>query len=211
VIPFLPLTIYARPPWHPPRRACWSSLKAHPTAQVPQLLLPPSKSQFPPHRRFNTPSSTYPCQIAHISDKYDPDRFLFQQSPHYLACNRKPLATIISYARRYYHLTHATACPSLDRLMNIAEFLTTRLWLAQEIQSVEDRAVDQQLRCSRASTFRCGDAWVNDWYLYWSMSRAVGEEDRARTDGALQGYWLRRAGEDGLDRAGGMGDGQVLA
>lgn len=105
---------------------------------------------------------------------YDPDRFLFQQSPHFLAYNRQTLDTIVSYAKRHYHLTPDTARPRLYRMIEIAEFMISRLWLAQEIQRLEDRAMERQIRCSRPSTFRCGDAWGNDWYLYCSISRALG-------------------------------------
>lgn len=106
--------------------------------------------------------------------KHDPDRYLFQQSPAYLTYNHQSLETIISYAKQNYHNTAEAARPQLHRMIEVAEFMITRLWLAQEIQRLEDRAVEKHIRCSRPSTFRCGDAWGNDWYLYCSMSKALG-------------------------------------
>ena len=146
-----------------------------PPAQLPFIHVPmPDRAQAP---------------------QYDTDRFLFQQSPQYLAYNRKTLTTIISYARRYYPLSHVSARPQLYRQLEFADFLTTRLWLAQEIQTLEDHAIDRQLRCSRPSTFRCEDTWVNDWHLYSFMARALAET----TDPAL-GARSRQIGRGGLAR-----------
>jgi hypothetical protein len=105
---------------------------------------------------------------------YDPERYLFQQSPDYLAYNRRKLESIVSYARTNYHTTSEPDRPALHRMIQVADFMTTRLWVAQEIQKLEDRAVEQQIRCSEASTTSRSDAWGNDWNLYCLMSRAVG-------------------------------------
>ncbi len=108
--------------------------------------------------------------------RHDPNRFLYQQSPHYLASTHQYLQAIVSHARRNYHTTTKAVRRQLRPLIEIAEFMLTRLWLAQEVQKLEDEAIERQIRCSQPSTFRCGDAWGNDWYLYCSMSRALGHK-----------------------------------
>jgi hypothetical protein len=137
---------------------------------------PPQQPKISPLSPSHLPFIHVPMPDRAQEPQYDADRFLFQQSPHYLAYNRKTLTTIISYARRYYPLSHESARPQLYRQLEFADFLTTRLWLAQEIQTLEDHAVDRQLHCSRPSTFSCGDAWVNDWHLYSFMARTLGEK-----------------------------------
>lgn len=106
--------------------------------------------------------------------RYDPDRFLYQQSARYLAYTQQYLQAIVSHARSNHHTTTKAVRRQLRPLIEIAEFMLTRLWLAQEIQRLEDEAIERQIRCSQPSTFRCGDAWGNDWYLYSSLSRALG-------------------------------------
>ncbi len=110
--------------------------------------------------------------------RHDPDRFLYQQSPHYLASAHQFLQAIVFHARRNYHTTTKAVRRQLRPLIEIAEFMLTRLWLAQELQTLEDQAIERQIRCSQPSTFRCGDAWANDWYLYCSMCRALGHKIR---------------------------------
>jgi hypothetical protein len=104
----------------------------------------------------------------------DPDRFLLQQSPHYLDYNYQILEKIVCHGRRYYNTTSRARRQQTSRLIHVADFIVARLWLAQEIQTLEDSAVEKQVCRSRPSTFRCGDAWSNDWYLYRSMSAAMG-------------------------------------
>lgn len=108
--------------------------------------------------------------------RYDPDRFLYQQSPHYIASTHQYLQAIVSHVRRNYHTTTKAVRRQVRPLIEIAEFILSRLWLAQEVQKLEDQAMERQIRCSQPSTFRCDDAWGNDWYLYCSMSRALGHK-----------------------------------
>jgi hypothetical protein len=157
--------------------------------------LPSRQATIPPLPPTQLPFIHVPMPDRAQEPQYDADRFLFQQSPQYLTYNHKTLTTIISYARRYYHLSDESARAHLYRQLELAEFLTTRLWLAQEIQTLEDQAVDRQHRCSRPSTFRGGDAWMNDWQLYSFMARAL----REKIDPAL-GSRSRQIGRGGLAR-----------
>lgn len=104
---------------------------------------------------------------------YDPERYLFQQSQCYLTYNHQALGQIVAHARKYHQTVPKPARPRLRHLLQVADFIVTRLWLAQELQSLEDRAIEKQLRCSPASTSCRGDAWCDDWDLYCAMATAM--------------------------------------
>jgi hypothetical protein len=132
--------------------------------------LAPCTSPVPPKESFiHVPMPNRAEEPIH-----DPDRFLFQQSPHSLHYNHQILEKIVCHENRYYNTTFRATHQQTSRLIQVADFIVARLLLAHEIQTLEDSAVEKQVCCSPPSTFRCGDAWSNDWCLYRSMSATMG-------------------------------------
>ena len=136
----------------------------------------PVSQQAPPTfpNSLPKPFIHIPIPVRAEGPSYDPDRYLYQQSPHYLACNQQNLGAIVSYAKRHQHKLAKAVRSQLNRRIDVAELSITRLCLAQEIQRLEDCAVRKQVCCSQPSTSRSGDAWANDRSLYYTMSRALG-------------------------------------
>lgn len=104
---------------------------------------------------------------------YDPDRFLYQQSPEYLQFNKAFLEEIIRYAKNHQATVPESQLRELKIRLQIAQFLLTRLTLALEIQSLEDEAAARGILWPLPSQDGRKDRFTSDWELYRKLSNRL--------------------------------------
>jgi hypothetical protein len=131
------------------------------------------------------------------SATYDPDRFLYQHSNVYLRYNHDTLNAITTYASNNYLTLPQSERPKLRLRIKIAQILVTRLFLALQVQALEDKALGKGVCCSLLSDNGRRDAFTHDWEMYATLSRAMrGRVGRSMSEMAQRAFQSGRAKAD---------------